>query len=88
MWRVGKESLGNEGMEGIVSPGGGCRVFNLSVSCAFGMEGIAFFLRDLVAFEIDLVDIRSFGLNCSKIEFIKWFTDGLVDVAMLSFGYE
>ena len=50
MWGVGEESLGNEGMEGIVSPGCGCRVFNLSVSCPFGMEGIAFFLRDLVAF--------------------------------------
>ena len=59
MWGVGEESLGNEGMEGITSPGCGCRVFNLSVSCPFGMEGNAFFLRDLVAFDIDLVDIRS-----------------------------
>ena len=60
LWRVGEESSGNGGMEGIVSPGCGCKVFNLFVSCPFGMEGIAFFLRDLVAFEIDLVDIRSF----------------------------
>ena len=60
MWSVGEESLGNEGMEGIVSPGFGCRVFNFSVSCPFGMEGIAFFLKDLVAFEIDLVGIMSF----------------------------
>lgn len=60
MCGVGQGSLGNEGMCGIILPGCGCRVFSLSVSCPFGMEGTAFFLKDLVAFKIGLVDIGSF----------------------------
>ena len=47
-------------MEGIVSPGCGWRVFSLLVSYPLDTAGVDFFLRDLVAFEMDLVDMRSF----------------------------